>query len=78
MQKMIRGRLYDTETAELVGKTASGCYGDPTGYEERLYRTPDGYFFLYGIGVEQSPFPTEKLVCCSRARAKSWLEAPEG
>ena len=46
MKRTIRGQEYDTETAALLGKISTGFYGDPTGYEERLYQTPEGYYFL--------------------------------
>ena len=48
MQKIICKKLYDTETAELIKKVTSGEFGDPNGYEESLYRTPEGIYFLYG------------------------------
>lgn len=50
MKKTIRKREYDTETAALVKKNAVGFFGDPAGYEETLYQTPDGYYFLYFCG----------------------------
>ena len=75
MKRTIRGQEYDTETAALLGKISTGFYGDPTGYEERLYQTPEGYYFLYGIGGENSPYPSEKLTCLSKARAAAWLES---
>jgi hypothetical protein len=61
---MIRkiGRVtYDTETATLILKKTQGCYGDPAGYEESLYRTPAGHYFVYTNGGEQSPYPTEGI-----------------
>ena len=42
MKKIIRKREYDTETATLVKKNTVGSFGDPAGYEETLYQTPDG------------------------------------
>ena len=44
MKKTICKVDYDTESAELVGKVTAGSIGDPTGYEECLFKTPDGKF----------------------------------
>ena len=52
MQRTICKRLYDTETATLIKAHSEGNFGDPAGFEERLYRTPEGYYFLYGNGGE--------------------------
>ena len=74
MQRTIRNRLYDTTTATLIQHFVSGCYGDPSGYEEMLYRTPDGYYFLYGIGGKTSPYAVESLRSVSVATAEKWQE----
>ena len=74
MQKIIRKKLYDTETAALIATAAHSFYGDPAGYEERLYQTPDGYFFLYGIGGEESPYPEPAIKCLSKASAEKWKQ----
>lgn len=73
MQKMICKRLYDTEQAELQKKMSFGAFGDPAGYEESLYRTEDGYFFLYVNGGEHSPYPKEEIRRMSEKRAGEWL-----
>ena len=73
MQKMICKRLYDTEQAELQKKMTFGFLGDPAGYEESLYRTEDGYFFLYVNGGESSPYPREEIRRMSEKRAGEWL-----
>ena len=46
MKKIICKREYDTETATLVKKHTVGEFGDPAGYEETLYQTPGGLYFL--------------------------------
>ena len=61
MQKIICNRLYDTDAAELVLKVTEGYYGCPEGYEETLYRTADGYYFLYINGGESSIHPKEDI-----------------
>ena len=40
MKKVICKVEYDTDTATLIKKRTFGCFGDPAGYEECLYRTP--------------------------------------
>lgn len=70
MKKTIRDKVYDTETADLITSHSVGDYGDPAGYEERLYRSPEGYFFLYGIGGEQSAYSRETIRAVSKARAE--------
>ena len=72
MQRIIRGKIYDTEIADKVSTRASGAFGDPAGFEERLYRTPDGWYFLYGIGGEESPYPTPVIRAVSKKRAAEW------
>lgn len=44
---MICKVTYDTETATMVEQHTSGFFGDPAGYEETLYQTSDGKYFLY-------------------------------
>ncbi len=70
MQRTLRGKVYDTDTATLIARRANGYYGDPAGYEERLCRTPEGLYFLYGIGGEASPYPSPTLRAVSKARAE--------
>ena len=51
MKKIINGKLYDTDTAALVGEWDNGLYGDRLNqcYEE-LYRKRTGEYFLHGWG----------------------------
>ena len=55
MKKTICKVDYDTEASELIGKKTFGAFGDPAGYEECLYKTEGGKFFLYGVGGAESP-----------------------
>ena len=49
MKKIINGKLYNTETATLIG----GFYKGGTGYsdinyiEQKIYQTKKGQYFLY-------------------------------
>ena len=47
MKKIICGTEYDTAASTIVKKVTNGYYGDPCGYEETLYVTADGKYFLY-------------------------------
>ena len=78
MKKTIRGIEYDTETATLVKKNAHGAFGDPAGYEETLYATEDGRYFVYTNGGETSPYPVEKISCIAKAKVDAWLESHNG
>lgn len=72
MKKIIAKVEYDTETAELVLKKVSGEFGDPKGYEETLYKTPDGKLFLYAFGGPESPYAEETIKRMSAAKAEEW------
>ena len=73
MQKTICKKTYDTTTATVVKKVTSGYYGDPAGYEETLFMTPDGFYFLYTNGGAESKYPTEDIARKSKAAAEKWL-----
>lgn len=74
MKKIICKREYNTETATLIKKTTIGSYGDPAGYEESLYQTPGGLYFLYVFGGEASPHPTEDILRMAKTKVPAWLE----
>ncbi len=73
MKKIICKREYDTETATLVKKFTVGNFGDADGYEETLYKTEGGLFFLYVNGGESSPYKAENIKSVSKAKAEEWL-----
>lgn len=74
MKKIICKKEYDTETATLIKKTTIGNFGDPAGYEESLYQTPGGLYFLYAFGGEASPYPTEEIHRLGKAKADAWMK----
>ena len=57
MKKVTKTATYDTETATLVKKVTVGSFGETTGYEESLYVTDDGKYFLYVNGGADSKYP---------------------
>lgn len=73
MKKVICKVEYDTENAELVKKFTSGEFGDAAGYEESLYKTNDGKYFLYVNGGAESVYPAENIKRMSAAKADEWL-----
>ncbi len=75
MKKVIRKREYDSETATVVKKVTVSYLGDPAGYEEILFQTPDGLYFEYVRGGEQSPHPQEDIQCVAKTKVKAWLAA---
>ena len=85
MKKVIDGKTYNTETAESIHKTGNGLYpGDFMGYEETLYKTKKGGFFLYGIGNANSRYaarvdnhtycPGSDIRVISTEQATEWLK----
>jgi hypothetical protein len=74
MKKIICKKEYDTETATLVKKYVCGFFGDPAGYEESLYQTPAGLYFLYVCGGENSPYPTEDILRLAKTKVNEWME----
>ena len=73
MYKIICNKVYDTTTATVVKKVTEGFYGDPAGYEETLYVTPEGFYFLYTNGGEKSPYKKEKIERYSKKRADDFV-----
>ena len=73
MKKIICKREYDTETATLVQKYTVGTFGDPAGYEETLYQTPEGLYFLYVCGGPESPYAEENIERVAKTKVKAWL-----
>ncbi len=75
MKKIICKREYDTDSATLVKKYTSGNLGDADGYEETLYQTPGGLYFLYVNGGEESPYKEENIKSISKVKAEEWIKA---
>lgn len=75
MQKTICKRVYDTDASTVVKKVCVGTFGDAAGYEETLYMTADGLYFVYTNGGEESPYTAEDIKRMSKANADKWLEA---
>ena len=74
MKKIICKKEYDTETATLVKKYTVGYFGDPAGYEEILFQTPAGLYFLYVHGGAISPYPSEDILRLDKTKVNDWME----
>ena len=74
MKKIICKVEYDTEASELLKKYTQGYFGDPEGYEESLYVTAGGKYFLYVNGGEESKYKKEDIKRMSEKAATAWLE----
>lgn len=74
MKKIINKKTYNTDTAEQLGKSCSGAFGDPNGFEERLFKTKAGAFFLYGLGGHSSKYPEETILVLTKKEADAWLK----
>ena len=72
MKKIICKVEYDTEASTLVAKFTEGEFGDPAGYEESLYVTEGGKYFLYVNGGEESVHAKEDIKRRSAAKAEEW------
>lgn len=55
MKKIIKGKLYNTDTAKLVGEWGNGHTGFSYCHED-LYLKRTGEFFLYGRGGAASKY----------------------
>ncbi len=73
MKKTICKVEYNTETSEIIMKRTNGQFGDPKGFEETLYKTADGKYFLYVNGGAESPYSEENIKRMSAAKAEEWL-----
>ena len=74
MKKVISGKEYDTQSAKLIHKYTYSYYGDPAGYEELLYQTPSGFYFLYMYGGAESRYPQENILRIAKSKVSPWLE----
>ena len=73
MKKTICKVDYDTAASSIVKKLTFGSFGDANGYEETLYVTADGKYFLYTNGGADSKYPKEDIKRMSKATAEKWM-----
>ena len=85
MRKVIGGKVYDSETAEEVGSYDNGMgTRDFNHYNETLYKTKNGRYFLCGSGGAASHYAKQcgsnttcggsRLIPHSEEDALRWCE----
>ena len=72
MKKIIKKVTYNTETAELLTSKAYGNFGDTDGFEEKLYVTQKGAYFLHCIGGKDSKYATEQIIPLTEDEKVLW------
>ena len=82
MKKIINGKLYDTDTAKMLGLDGGG--DGFKAWHEELYQKRTGEFFLYGHGGAMTKYAQalgdnswsggEKIMPLSLAAAREWAE----
>ncbi len=77
MKKTICKYEYDTEASTVVKKVTVGEFGDAAGYEETLYQTADGKYFVYTNGGAESPYTKEDIKRIAKDKAAAWIKERE-
>ena len=73
MRKEINGDVYDTAYSTVDKKFTYGAYGSDNGYEETLYITSTGEYFIYTNGGKNSKYPAEDIVPIEHCMVKDWI-----
>ena len=84
MNKIIRGKRYDTETASELHHYQCGYIGDLNYVSETLYRKRTGEYFLYGEGGANTQYSIqtgtnswsggEEIIPITEKEAREWAE----
>lgn len=84
MNKVIKGKRYDTDTAEELGVIGANRANSLTRWENRLYRKRTGEFFLYCYGGAASQYAVsagidgyscgEEIHPMTQEKAEKWVE----
>ena len=84
MKKVINGKMYNTETADLLATWDNGRWGNFDVLEEKLFRKRNGEFFLYGYGGPKSVYAQpdgdgwvssgHEIILLSEKEAREWAE----
>ena len=73
MKVTINRRVYDTDSSELLGGVTYGFFGQADGYEEKIFRTRQRSYFIYGVGGQDSKYPAASIRPMQAADAKAWM-----
>lgn len=84
MKRIVNGKIYDTSTATRIAEASSHVgKSDFSWWEEELYVTPKGRFFVYGEGHANSKWseacgnmrgPGSGIEALTEAEALAWCE----
>lgn len=84
MKKIIKGKLYNTETAKEIGKCDADCgRSDFRYFKESLYKKKTGEFFLAGEGHGMTKYAScyggacgwgSEIFPLELEEAKQWVE----
>lgn len=84
MKKIINGKMYNTETAKLIGEWGNGYNRiDFHWTEEDLYKKKNGEYFLHGAGGAMSKYQepcgngwsgSDKIIKMTPDEARKWAE----
>ncbi len=88
MKRIINGKMYNTETAILIAQADSGgSQSDFQWWEETLYKSPKGQYFLEGEGGAMTRYarscgqnsvgPGEEIMLLSPKDALQWIQEHE-
>ena len=75
MKSKIGYKTYDTDNAACIGSKYIGEYGQPDGFEEKLFVTEAGRYFIYGSGGVDSPYGEPSILLLSKTQANDWKKA---
>lgn len=84
MKKIINGRLYDTETAKMIGSWSNGLSSSDFHYcTEDIYQKKNGEYFLHGSGGAMSKYGksygggmcgSQDIIPMTEKEVKIWAE----
>lgn len=85
MKDIIEGKIYNTETAHLIGRHTDNPVSDMEHVDEGLYKTRRGNYFLAGEGGPMSKYARicwddrswtwgERIIPLTRQEAFDWAQ----
>ena len=74
MKRTIKGVVCDTNVAKKLGFKHVGEFGAPEGFEEQLFLTKSGQYFLYGVGGPESPYKKPAIKLLKDEKAADWKQ----
>lgn len=72
---MTEKKMPNLENATEIKRVVKGYFGDPTGFEEILFRTRNNRYVLVQRGGALSPYPSERIQQILKAKATEWMES---